>query len=270
MKKTALGLLLILASFYLFSATSVHAAQVIRNEIRNNIREDAGEGAGDDLSVSVTPAQVRKEIREETRNENEQENQVGPYDIIGRIRNFIKKNFEFGARIEGTILSVGTDSLSVKGNDGKTYQINVLSTTNLVRAFGGKSSLAEFSVGDKVMIFGKFTDSTDTAINANTIRDLSIQKRWGVFFGQITALNSNNFVMQTVERGVQTVYFGTSKFVNRKEAAINYADLKVGDRVRVKGVWDKTLNQISEVSQIKDFSLPVIAPTSVPSPTPTP
>jgi len=67
--------------------------------------------------------------------------------------------------------------------------------------------------------------------------------------------------METAERGTQTVYFGTAKIVNRKETNITLSDIKVGDRVRVKGVWDKTLSKIAEVIQIKDFSIPVVIPT---------
>lgn len=209
---------------------------------------------GDD--VNIPPGQIRKEIKD-AKISGEPGEGMG---ILNRVKNFIKKNFKFGARIQGTILSIGTNSLSEKGNDGKTYQINISATTNLIREFGGKSSLTEFSVGDKIMVFGKFTDSSQTTIDANTVRNLSIQKRWGVFFGNVTVINSDNFIMSTVERGTQTVYFGTAKFVNRKEVAITYGDVKVGDRVRVKGVWDKTLNKINEVTQVKDFTLPVVSP----------
>jgi len=40
----------------------------------------------------------------------------------------------------------------------------------------------------------------------------------------------------------------------------------------VKGMWDKTNNTITEVTHVKDYSLPpkpTITPTSVPTPTPT-
>lgn len=267
MRRSLIIGLIIISTALVFPSRQVKAVGPFTRVLRHIERENFLGATGatrDDGAVSVTPEQLHKELGDDGH-----KGASGPLGIFGRIRNFIKKNFVFGARMEGTILSIGTSSLSVKDGDGKTYQVNILSTTNLVRAFGGKSSLSEFSVNDKIMVFGKFTDSTDTAINANTIRDLSIQKRWGVFFGQITVLNSNNFVMKTAERGNQTVYFGTSKFVNRKEAIINYDDLKVGNRVRVKGVWDKTLNQISGVSQVKDFSLPVIVPTSAPNPTST-
>jgi len=35
------------------------------------------------------------------------------------------------------------------------------------------------------------------------------------------------------------------------------SDIEVGHRVRVKGIWDLTNKTISEVTQIKDFSIPI-------------
>lgn len=251
MKKITLVLIIISTALFLSSSLSVQA-------ITPSIRR--GEVIENENGISITPGQHRREVRENVLSET-----PGETGIFNRVKNFIKKNFKFGARIQGIILSIGTNSLSEKGNDGKTYQINISTTTKLIRGFGGKSSLTEFSIGDKIMVFGKFTDSTKTAIDANTIRDLSIQKRWGAFFGKVTTINSDNFIMTTIERGTQTIYFGTAKFVNRKEASIVYGDVKVGNRVRVKGVWDKTLNKINEVTQVKDFSLPTIAPTAIPT-----
>ncbi|NCO89240.1 hypothetical protein AUK04_02800 [Candidatus Roizmanbacteria bacterium CG2_30_33_16] len=48
----------------------------------------------------------------------------------------------------------------------------------------------------------------------------------------------------------------SSKIINRTEGIISLADLQVGHRVRVKGLWDRTLKTVSEVSQVKDFNLP--------------
>jgi len=155
---------------------------------------------------------------------------------------------------------VGSNNFSLNGDDG-TFQVNINDKTKFLRKFGGKSSLGEYSVGDEVIVFGKFTDDTKLIIDAKTVKNNSIQKRFGAFFGKITVKNIDNFIMETAERGTQTVYFGTAKIVNRKETNITLSDIKVGDRVRVKGVWDKTLSKIAEVIQIKDFSIPVVIPT---------
>src|SRR3989338_4584775 len=110
-----------------------------------------------------------------------------------------------------------------------------MNKTVILRKFGGKSSLSEYSIGDEVMVFGKFTDDTKLIIDAKTVKNNSIQKRKGAFFGKVTVKNSDNFVMETLERGTQTVYFGTAKIVDRRETNISYSDIKVGDKVRAKG-----------------------------------
>lgn len=163
--------------------------------------------------------------------------------------------------ISGTILSIS--------KDGKIYTVNTDSNTHFQRHYWGKSSLDEFSVGNKVNVHGKFTDDAKTTILARLIRNLSIMKRHGVFLGNMTVKNNDNFVINSKQRGDQTVYFtGSTKFVKRNEQAMSYADLQLGHRVRVKGIWDKTLNQITETVQVKDFSLPP-QPTKAGSPTST-
>lgn len=253
MKKTSMVLVFVSTALFMNSAFSVQAISLsIRHDNRNTITRVVE----NENEISITPRQFKKETKETEISDKPKEK-----GILNQIKNFIKKNFKFEARIQGIISSKGTNSLSEKGNDGKTYLINISDKTKLIREFGGKSSLAEFTDGDKIMVFGKFTDSSKGTIDANIIRNLSIQKRWGAFFGKVTILNSDNFVMTTVERGTQTVYFSSTKFVNRKEVSMTYGDVKVGDRVRIKGVWDKTLNKINEVTQVKDFSLPIIIPT---------
>jgi len=204
--------------------------------------------------ISITPGEFRKEIRKEVKEKIENKG------LLDKVKNFLKKNLRFEARVKGKITVIGSNNFSLSGEDG-TFQVNITDKTKILRKFGGKSSLSEYSVGDEVMVIGKFTDETKITIDAKVIRNLSIQKRRGAFFGKVTVKNTDNFVMETLERGKQTVYFGTAKFVKRNEEAMTYADLKLGDRVRVKGVWDKTLNQITEVDQVKDFSIPVVIPT---------
>lgn len=172
------------------------------------------------------------------------------------------------ARIaDGTVTGKSSSSLTVSKN-GKTYTVNVDANTMYRRHFWGKSSFAEISVNDHVNVWGKFTDDANTVILARLIRDTSIAKRFGVFFGQITSINGSNFVMQAVVRGTQTVTVDSNtKFKNRKEQTIALGDLQVGHKVRVRGMWDKTNNTITQVTEVKDFSLP---PQGSSTPTPTP
>lgn len=169
--------------------------------------------------------------------------------------------------VNGTVTAKSGTILTVT-SDGKSYTVNIDSNTKFRRHFWGKSSLDEISVGDKVNIWGRFTDEAKTTILAIMIRDTSIMKRHGVFLGDVTAKNADNFIINSKQRGTQTVFFTAStKFIKRNQQTMTYADLQVGHRVRVRGLWDKTLSKITEVIEVKDFSLPP-QPTKKPSPTP--
>lgn len=144
--------------------------------------------------------------------------------------------------LTGTVGAVSANTLTV---DGKV--ITVSSLTKFVRRFGGSSSLAEVSVGDKVSVVG----------NAKVIRNWSVQKRKGAFVGTIQAMTATGFTLQSLNRGLQTVTVSAlTKYVDRKEQVINFSNLAAGQKIRAKGLWDSKLNTITEVSQIKDYSLP--------------
>ncbi|MEK7060804.1 MAG: hypothetical protein AAB937_01070 [Patescibacteria group bacterium] len=163
--------------------------------------------------------------------------------------------------------AIGTGKLTVKTDvtltvekDGKSFIVNVDNKTQFRRRFWGKSSLAEMSVGDTINVIGLWADDAHTTINATLVRDVSIQKRFGVFFGEVKSLLSSGWVMTTVsgKRADQTVTVDNqTKFTNRKGETITQADVKVGQKVRVRGLWNSNDNTVTEVTEVKDFALPV-------------
>lgn len=205
-------------------------------------------------AMPIAAIMVRGETRENLAAEASEKAGSRP----GLLRNFLENGR--AAMGTATLTAIGgttaPTTLTVT-KDGKTYTINVSTATQLRRRFWGKSSLSEMTVGNLLTIIGRWTDNTHTAINAAFIRDLSIQKRFGVFIGTVTDLNGGGWVMSTLSRGNQTVTVsGTTKFVNRKGQAISQADVKVNDRVRVRGLWDSKVSTITEVTLVKDYSLP--------------
>jgi len=212
----------------------------IREETKESIR----------LTITASPSAKPWEIRKEIKEKNK--------GLLEEIKNQAKeklKALRFDARLTGKITEIGGNYIKVSDNkDGKIYQVNITERTQLRRHFWGKSSLSEFSVGDEVNVIGRYTDETKSTIEAVLIRNKSIQKRWGVFFGEVTAKNSDNFVIKTINRGDLTVYFGSAKFVDNSGNQSSYDALSVGSRVRVKGVWDKDLKKISEVDEVKIFN----------------
>lgn len=196
----------------------------------------------------------RKEINED-RKELRAENKELKQSLKGK-----------GIKIVNGVVTVKSGSTLTVAKDGRTYIVNTDSNTKFRRHFWGKSSLADILVDDRVNVWGKFTNEATNTLLATMIRDLSILKRRGAFMGTILSKSADSFVMSTLERGNQTVTTNSAtKFVKRNEQTMTFADLQVGDKVRVKGVWNKTLSTITEVTQVKDFSQPV-----KPSPTPTP
>lgn len=246
MKNTAISFLTLLA--FLFSVGSAYAIEPLRKSVRETVEETVEAGKKEGLSPQAIREKVRENVKEEVKERKE--------NFIDRVKDFVKKKVRFDARITGEVTSVGANALTVKGEDGKDYTLNISSGTKLVRRFGGKSEAAEFSVGNKVNAFGEFANEEKTVINAKLIRNVSIQKKWGVFFGKVTSIGDASFVIESSNRGTQTVFVEGAKLENRKEEGIVYSDIKVEHRVRVKGMWDRSSNEITEVKEIKDFSIP--------------
>ena len=122
------------------------------------------------------------------------------------------------------------------------------------------------SPGDVLNIIGKWTDETHKTIQAKLIRDKSIQKRNATFFGNVAALTSAGWTMTTKERGLQAVTVSpTTKFTDKKGKALVLTDIKVGDLVRVHGLWDNKLDTMTEVDKVRDYALPVATVSATPS-----
>lgn len=170
-----------------------------------------------------------------------------------QVRNFLNAK---GNILRGTVTAKDTTFITVENSDGTSIKVNITAKTQFRRLFWGKSSLEEIKVGDKLNIIGRWANEGKTELNAVLIKDLSLMKRFGAFFGEVKSLSAEGFVMTTIHNDDQTITIGTAKLVNRREQTITQADIKVGDRVRVKGLWDATAKTITEVTQIKDFSLP--------------
>jgi len=281
MKKILGIFLLILLFAFDQKVSAARPLQNLRNEIKPTIaaiKEETKptiaalrEQTKEEIKLTITaspsakPWQIRNEIREKNRG------------LLENIKNQVKEKLQalrFNARLTGKITEVGENYLKVSGNnDGKVYQVNVTEKTQLRRHFWGKSSLAEFSVGDEVNVIGRFTNETKTTIEAVLIRNNSIQKRWGVFFGEVLSKSGNTLKIKTINRGELDIYIiNNTRFLDCQGKTIALENIQIGHRVRVKGVWDKNLNKVIEVVEVKDFSLPqkvqAITPTITLTPNP--
>ena len=194
--------------------------------------------------------------------ENKLEARAERQDKEGSRPGLLKKFFNARGRAAiGTgKLTAKTDTTLTVEKDGKSFTVNIDSKTQFRRRFWGKATLAQMSVGDTINVIGLWADDAHTTIIAKRVRDISIQARFGVFFGEVKSLLSNGWVMTTVsgKRADQTVVVDSAtKFTNRKGETITQSDVKVGQRVRVKGLWNSNNNSVTEVKEVKNFALPV-------------
>ena len=169
-----------------------------------------------------------------------------------------------GVMFTDKLVSIGTDALTVG-----TKTVNLTTETKLLRRFGGKAELSEFAIGDQLQIIGKTTATASATVEAKVVRDLSIQKRFGVFFGRVLSLKpeTGEFTIQSLNRGQLSAAPDTKTiYVNRKQITIKFSDLAIGHTVRVKGVWNRETNTLAEVTQVKDYSLPTIPAQKIGTP----
>lgn len=125
-----------------------------------------------------------------------------------------------------------------------TYTVNVTAGTKIVRKFLGRSSLEELGVGDTVVVRGRLADVT---IDANLIRDLSIQRRGGTFVGTVKSIDTTNssFVLTTTARGDQTVTTSATTVFLKGKDKVAFGDIQVGNNVLVIGLWRKSAKTIN-------------------------
>jgi hypothetical protein len=223
---------------------------------QNNQHQEDSEASSSPKPTFPPKNEFREEVREN----------------IGTRPGFIKPKILTRAAIGiGSVTAINGTTLTVLGKDGKTYTVQTDDKTQFRRHYWGKGSLTEIQIGDSVSVMGKWTDDAHTIIQASFVRDVSIQKFLGVFFGTVQSLTGSGWVMTTIGRGNQTVTVSSStKFINRKGQIIAQSDIAVGHRIRIRGLWDRTANTITEVKEVKDFNLPVIAvPTTTAGVTPT-
>jgi len=191
---------------------------------------------------------------------------------LGKLKQVVLQFTNKRAELTGVkVLAKDSTSITVD-NSGTSVKIDIQSNTHFRRKFWGSSDINEISVGDAVDVVGRWTSELKTEIKAVLIRDLSIQKRNGTFFGTVKSITDTGFVMTTIQRGEETVTLDSStKLINRKQLAITASDIQVGQTIRVRGMWDSTSFTITEVTEVKDFSIPPFAsPGALPVPTSTP
>ena len=209
----------------------------------------------------------KKEIIQEKKIEDKEKSK----NIIEQAKNAIKENIK--KQIKGTLVTKNGTTLSVQ-KDQTTYTVITTDATQLKRKFGADSSLSEFSVNDELLIIGNKKKNTDgtvsrTEIEASYIRNMSIQRRFAVFNGEVSGITDKTITLQTKGRGTQTINILEKTLIKEKNVTILFSSLKVGDNLIIKGeLWDRVSNTVDAGTILKlNKKSPSITPTVTSTPT---
>jgi len=133
---------------------------------------------------------------------------------------------------------------------GQDYKVQIATDTNVVRQYWGKSAidLSEFSVGDIIKVYGTLDTADYFLVHAKIVRNVSIQKLHAVFTGNILniASSTGSFTIEAKRNGTSSFLVNTdsnTKIYQGKNLK-SFSNLKVGTKVMVRGIWDKTLSKI--------------------------
>ena len=133
---------------------------------------------------------------------------------------------------------------------GQDYKVQIATDTNVVRQYWGKSAidLSEFSVGDIIKVYGTLDTADYFLVHAKIVRNVSIQKLHAVFTGNILniASSTGSFTIEAKRNGTSSLLVNTdsnTKIYQGKNLK-SFSNLKVGTKVMVRGIWDKTLSKI--------------------------
>ncbi len=153
--------------------------------------------------------------------------------------------------VSGSVTAIGTNSLTITGSDSKIYTVD---TTNakIQQPFNKTAvSLSAVKVGDKVQVIGTVsTVNNVNTITAKLVIDMPANTHPAMTTGTVTAVNGNTVTVQNTRTGVVsnvTVNTDANTVVTKDDQAATTADVTVGSNVKVKGLWNETLNVLNAI-----------------------
>ena len=244
--------------------TNVQAQELSPELIPNNLPvDDSAASSSEIVAPSIEPNSAVllpniKYINEKDLKQSLTINEIKGRNIcqlVGGCPN-VEKNGEVEISIKSAIVSAISDNyLKVKIFD--IYYDVDLSKAKILRYQWTAASLDDFAVGDIVNIYGFLNQHNLHLIEADTVRNISLQKNVSVFGGVISNLANNTFTLITENRGlVKTIVNDDAKIMRVEGVAcimiyppidcprststiISFDDLKDGERAIVRGEWNK-------------------------------
>jgi hypothetical protein len=194
-------------------------------------------------------------------------------------------------RVDGVLQAMsGTTApatLTVQMASGTTITVTVSARTKLLRGHGGRSGLAELTVGDRLTADGRFETGSTTTFDARRIKDLSIAYTRVV--GSVAGVWSGGVTLSPARRGsahspywrgevVSVTLSPSTKIISGSvtlaASAVNWTQTPAL-HVQVAGLYDTANHALPTLRADRvrilgtpDRSDPVATPTATTTPTP--
>ena len=167
----------------------------------------------------------------------------------------LEKRLERAHLLGGTVTAVGDNTLTVKGENNIIYTVDVEDAKLFrISADGNSTVLADIKVGDRVMIKGDL--ESNNTIEAKSVHAMPANTHPAQARGTVTAVNDDQFTLQLNHHGVisnVTVDTNSNTVVKKANGETGTtADVEVGSKVKVGGLWDELLNVLAAI-RIKLF-----------------
>lgn len=145
--------------------------------------------------------------------------------------------------IKNAVLETVSSSLITAKAWGILFTVNLTADTKIIRRFGTKENgVNTLSAGDMINIKGVITESPSQTIQASQIKDTSIQKIKEEKTGIIQSISGTDFVLRidSAQANEYTVKTDSDTKISGKKEVKQFSDLKIGDRVAVSGVRNRS------------------------------
>ncbi len=216
---------LVLAAFVLAAIAPMSA--LAKAPVRGN--DDRGLHLGQRIS-----AEVRSELRDR-KDEGEAEH------TAESVKRAVKK-----MTVKGTLAVISGSDLTIRKANGETVVVHA-ADAKLVGRYGAKTTFASLRVDDQVEAVGTRSATTTTELTATHVRDLSIEAGRGTFVGTVKSIHASttSFVLAPIARSERTVVVSGDTELTKNGETIRFADIVVGNSIRVFGTWDRASGPLS-------------------------
>jgi|GEM_PF-2289633 hypothetical protein len=143
----------------------------------------------------------------------------------------------------GVFVSANSEIITMTAYRSSSTVFSVDATNaKLVRRYGAAMQLSDMQAGDVLAVSGIINGLN---ITAKTIRDESLQAHNGTFVGTVGTVNGGNFILQSKNRGGQTINITGTTIFREGTASTGPGSIAQGQTATVSGVWDRTNSNVT-------------------------